>query len=70
MIDTVCIRGDLANLSTKSQSNYFGFPLAFAPHSRLDQRSKMKSPTIPPISAQRVGIPHTRLRFNAVDAVV
>jgi hypothetical protein len=28
MIDTVRIRGDLANLSTKSQSNYFGFPFA------------------------------------------
>jgi hypothetical protein len=51
MIDIVCIRGDLANLSTKSQSNYFICP-SFA--SRI---TSIKSPTISPISAQRGGIP-------------
>lgn len=35
MIDIVSIQGDLVNVPTENQLNYF-FPIAFAPRSRLE----------------------------------
>jgi hypothetical protein len=61
MIDTVCIHGDLAKLSTKSQSDYFVFPVAFAPRSRLD----LKPHDVAHFCTEREN-PHARLRFRII----
>jgi len=56
MIDTVCIQGDLANVSTKSQSNYF---------LRLEQFQRSKAPR----SRQyllRGGSPYAKLGFRII----